>query len=316
MAQLVDLKVGFTCNNNCIHCVISDKFSERDLTLLEIQDIINGYIEQYGTIQLTLTGGEITIRKDFVEIMNFVQQKKSEGLITFVDMQTNARMLHKEDLAKVACSVVDFFLVALHSYNADTHDSITRSKGSFIQTTKALQNLIKFAGRDKIAIQTVINRKNYTQLKQIYSFVNETFGIKECNITFPHPIGVCMSKDVVPSYEEVKPYVNEALSYCLSEGIYPYIEALPFCILNNDRNREYLFEFLKKRDIDVVGYCGEKDGKLNYSELFDEGHRKYATCANCPYTAQCEGVWKEHVEIYPTEDMYKLMHQEAPTDDN
>ena len=94
MAQLVDLKVGFTCNNNCIHCVISDKFSERDLTLLEIQDLINGYIEQYGTIQLTLTGGEITIRKDFLDIMRFVQQKKYEGLITFVDMQTNARMLH------------------------------------------------------------------------------------------------------------------------------------------------------------------------------------------------------------------------------
>ena len=316
MAQLVDLKVGFTCNNNCIHCVISDKFAERDLTLSEIQNIINGYIEQYGVIQLTLTGGEITIRKDFVDIMNFVQQKKSEGLITFVDMQTNARMLYKEELAQIACSVVDFFLVALHSYNSETHDSITRSKGSFTQTTKALQNLVRFAGVDKIAIQTVINRKNYTHLKQIYAFVNETFGIKECNITFPHPIGVCMSKDVVPSYEEVKPYVNEALSYCLGEGIYPYIEALPFCTLDNGTNREYLFEFLKKRDIDVVGYCGEKDGNLNYFELFDEGHRKYASCANCPYNPQCEGVWKEHVEIYPTEDMYNLMHQEVLEDDN
>lgn len=313
MAQLVDLKVGFTCNNNCIHCVISDKFSERDLTLQEIKNIIDGYISQYGTIQLTLTGGEITIRKDFIDIMHFVQQKKSEGLITFVDMQTNARMLHKEELAAVACSVVDFFLVALHSYNAETHDSITRSKGSFSQTTKALSNLIKYSGKEKIAIQTVINRKNHKQLKQIYAFVYETFGIKECNITFPHPIGVCMSKEVVPSYEEVKPYVNEALSYCLSQGIYPYIEALPFCTLNSGENREYLFEFLQKRNIDVVGYCGEKDGKLNYSELFDEGHRKYASCVNCPYNPQCEGVWKEHVEIYPTEDMYNLMNLEVQT---
>lgn len=316
MAQLVDLKVGFTCNNNCIHCVISDKFSERDLTLLEIQDLINGYIEQYGTIQLTLTGGEITIRKDFVDIMRFVQQKKNEGLITFVDMQTNARMLHKEDLAIAACSVVDFFLVALHSYNAETHDNITRSKGSFNQTTQALSNLIQFAGKDKIAIQTVINRKNYTQLKQIYKFVYETFGIKECNITFPHPIGVCMSKDVVPSYQEVRLYVNEALSYCLEQGIYPYIEALPFCTLNEGQNRDYLFEFLKKRDIEVVGYCGEKDGKLNYSELFDEGHRKYATCATCPFNPQCEGVWKEHIEIYPTENMYNLMNQEIFNSDD
>ena len=40
MAQRVDLKVGFSCNNNCIHCVISDKFAERDLTLQEIEDIL------------------------------------------------------------------------------------------------------------------------------------------------------------------------------------------------------------------------------------------------------------------------------------
>ena len=311
MAQLVDLKVGFSCNNNCIHCVVSDKFSERDLNLQEIKDIINNYISDYETIQLTLTGGEITIRNDFADIMAYVQQKKDEGKITFVDMQTNARMLYKDDLARIAAATVDFFLVALHSSHAEIHDSITRSRGSFSQTTAAISNLIKYAGKDKIAIQTVINKKNYTHLKDIYKFVYETFGIKECNITFPHPIGVCMSTDVVPSYEQVKPFVNEALDYCLSNDIFPYIEALPFCVLNKGRNRKYLFEFLRKRNIDVVGYCGEKDGNLNYSELFDEGHRKYTSCQQCPYTSQCEGVWKEHLKIYQNEDMYKLLEGRA-----
>lgn len=311
IAQLVDLKVGFSCNNNCIHCVISDKISEKDLTLSEIKALIDNYISEYGVIQLTLTGGEITIRKDFSDIMDFVRQRKNEGKISFVDMQTNARMLQKEGLAKIACEVVDFFLVALHSNRADVYDSITRAKGSFAQTTSALENIIRFAGKDKIAIQTVINMKNYTHLKDIYQYVYESFGIKECNITFPHPIGVCMSSEVVPSYEQVKPYVNEALNYCLDNGIFPYIEALPFCTLEDGRNREYLFEFLKKRDIDVVGYCGEKDGNINYLELFDEGHRKYASCQSCPYTLQCEGVWKEHLEIYPNEDMYKLMERKG-----
>ena len=311
MAQLVDLKVGFSCNNNCIHCVVSDKFAERDLNLQEIRDLIDSYIDCYGTIQLTLTGGEITIRKDFADIIAYVQQKKDEGKITFVDMQTNARMLYKDDLARIAAATVDFFLVALHSSRAEIHDSITRSKGSFSQTTAAIGNLIKYAGKEKIAIQTVINKKNYTHLKDIYGFVYETFGIKECNITFPHPIGICMSADVVPSYEQVKPFVNEALAYCLSNDIFPYIEALPFCVLEEGTNRKYLFEFLKKRNIDVVGYCGERDGKLNYSELFDEGHRKYISCQQCPYTVQCEGVWKEHLEIYPNEDMYNLMEKKV-----
>lgn len=309
MAQLVDLKVGFTCNNNCIHCVISDKLSEKDLTLDEIKEIIDNYINEYNEIQLTLTGGEITLRKDFLDIMKFVQKRKKEGKITFVDMQTNARMLYKEELARSACEVIDFFLIALHSHLPEVHDSITRSMGSFEQTTAAISNLIRFGCLKKIAIQTVINKKNYMHLKSIYRFVYEKFGIKECNITFPHPIGVCMSSDVVPSYAEVRPFVNEALHYCLKNGIAPYIEALPFCTFNEGDNREYLSTFLNKRNIDVVGYCGKTDGNLNYLELFDEGHRKYPSCAKCPYTSRCEGVWKEHAEIYPNENMLALMNK-------
>lgn len=305
MSQLVDLKVGFSCNNNCIHCVISDKISEKDLELNEIKKIIDEYITSYGSIQLTLTGGEITIRKDFLNIINYVQQKKEEGSITFVDMQTNGRMLSNQSIAEQVVKTVDFFLIALHSFDENIHDSITRAKGSFSQTNKAIENIIKYASKEKIAIQTVINKSNVTHLKNIYKFIYETYGISECNITFPHPIGIC-DGNVVPSYKEGQKYINEALEYCLENSIYPYIEAIPFCVLSQGANRDYLFEFLKKRDIDVVGYCGENDGKLNYLELFDEGHTKYECCKQCIYNAQCEGVWKEHKIIYPNEKMYDL----------
>lgn len=310
MSQLVDLKVGFSCNNKCIHCVVSDKFSERDLNLLEIKEIINNYIDKYGTIQLTLTGGEITNREDFFDILDYVQQKKDEGSITFVDMQTNARKLYKDDSAYKASKTIDFFLIALHSNQEDVHNSITRRKDSFSQTIAAISNLIKYGCKDKIAIQTVINKKNYNHIKDIYKFIYESFGIKECNIIFPHPIGICMSSDVVPSYSEVKPFVNEALKYCLENDIFPYIEAIPFCVLEEGCNREYLFEFLKKRNIDVVGYCGEKDGNINYFELFDEGHSKYSSCSKCSFNDMCEGIWKEHKLIYPNEDMYGLLSNE------
>lgn len=311
MAQIVDLKVGFSCNNNCIHCVVSDKVAEADLTFQRIKNVIEEYIMEYGKIQLTLTGGEISIRKDLPDIMAYILERKKDGVITFVDMQTNARMLCKQELARITAEVVDFFLVALHSNRANIHDSITRSTGSFLQTTTAISNIIKFAGKDKIAIQTVINKKNYTHLKDIYAYIFEVFGIKECNITFPHPIGVCLSDEVVPTYKQVQPFVNDALTYCLQNNIFPYIEALPFCVFYNGLNREYLFKFLQKRNLNVVGFCGEKDGKLNYSEIFDEGHQKYTTCKYCQYTSYCEGIWKEYLTIYPADDMISLMEKET-----
>ena len=78
MAQLIDLKVGFSCNNRCIHCVVSDKYSEKNLSLEEIKRLIEYYISQYGSIKLTLTGGEVTIRKDYCQLMQFVELKKDQ----------------------------------------------------------------------------------------------------------------------------------------------------------------------------------------------------------------------------------------------
>lgn len=306
MCQLVDLKVGFSCNNKCTHCVISDKKHEKDLTLEEIKGIVEEFIEDYGKIQLTLTGGEISIRKDYCEIMEYIRNKKKSGLITFVDMQTNGRMLSNENLLNETIDVVDFFLVALHSNLENIHDDITCSPNSFKQTTLALSKMVEKINPNRIAIQTVINKKNYMSLKNIYKFVYEKFGIKECNITFPHPIGTCFSRNVVPTYKEVQPFINEALDYCLSQDIFPYIEALPFCIFF-ENERKYLFEFLKKRDLNVVGFGGEKDGKINYKDVFDDGHVKYDSCKKCPYTYMCEGVWKEYKLLYPQDDLFNLL---------
>ena len=306
MAQLIDLKVGFSCNNNCIHCVISDKTKEKDLSLDQIKELVNGYIQQYGEIQLTLTGGEVTIRKDFVQLMEFIKEKKDEGKIVFADMQTNARMLSHDDRALAAAEVMDFFLVAIHSSIPEVHDTITGAKGSFEQTKQAIFNLKKFAGSDKIATQTVINQKNIGHLPDIYRFIIDELGLTECNITFPHPIGVCLSDKIVPTYDYAQKFINESLDFCLSRNVQPYIEAIPFCVWNPGTNRQYAIDFLNRRNIDVIGYGGEKDGTVDYASLFDEGHRKYTTCQKCPFFNECEGVWKEHLLIYPNEDMYKL----------
>lgn len=306
MSQWVDLKVGFSCNNHCIHCVVSDKNSDENLSFEKVKAILQEYIDIYGTIQLTLTGGEITIRRDFPQIMDYISGLKAAGKVEFVDMQTNARMLANDSLVESTAGVVDFFLVALHSSRAEVHDDITQAPGSFMQTTCAIQNISCKLGLDKIAIQTVINRKNYTGLKNICSFIFEQYGIKEFNITFPHPIGDCYSTEVVPTYQEVQPYVNEALEYCFSKGILPYIEALPYCIFRKNF-RQYALEFYQRRSIHVVGYAGEQDGKLDYLELAPTGHAKYSSCNKCSLTTQCEGVWSEHIELYPYEDLLALM---------
>jgi MoaA/NifB/PqqE/SkfB family radical SAM enzyme len=305
MAQIVDLKVGFSCNNECIHCVVSDKRSENDLSFEAIKSLIEDYILSYSQISLTLTGGEITYREDYGKIMQFVKRKKDEGFITFVDLQTNGRKLSNEKVLEETVNVVDFYLIALHSSNPDIHNYITSSPVSFNETTLALSKLITKVNVNSIAIQTVISKKNYTGLKDVYKFVHEHYGIMECNITFPHPLGTAFDIEITPTYSEIKDSVNAALKYCLENGISPYLEALPFCIFEK-RYQEYALETYKKRNQNVVGYGGEKDGQIDYKKASEEGYSKYDTCKRCVFDHICVGVWKEYKLLYPLDDLHQL----------
>lgn len=87
---------------------------------------------------------------------------------------------------------------------------------------------------------------NIGHLPDVYKFIVEDLGLSECNITFPHPIGVCLSDKIVPTYEYAQFFINESLDYCLKHNIQPYIEAIPFCVWNPGMNRQYAIEFLKK----------------------------------------------------------------------
>lgn len=308
MSQLVDLKVGFSCNNKCIHCVVSDKRAESDLSFEAIKELIENYITNYSQISLTLTGGEITYRTDYDKIMRFVKEKKDEGFIKFVDIQTNGRMLSNDKVLEETINVVDFYLIALHSNDTKIHDCITCSPGSFNDTTLALSKLATKVNINTIAIQTIITRKNYKGLKYIYKFIHDQYGIMECNITFPHPLGVAYNTRITPTYSEIKNSVNDALKYCLEKGIKPYLEALPYCIFE-EKLQPYVIEAYKKRNQNVVGYGGEKDGHIDYQDVAEEGHAKYSTCKKCVFDNICVGVWKEYKQLYPLDDMHHLLNK-------
>jgi len=305
MAQLVDLKVGFTCNNRCIHCVVSDKKDECDLPFESIKQLVEDYIARYSKISLTLTGGEITYRDDYDRVMRFVRAKKEAGSIAFVDMQTNGRLLANDEILNETIGVVDFFLIALHGSTAEIHDQVTTCPGSYCETVLGLSKLVSHMQKDSVAIQTVLNKKNYRDLRNIYRFAYETYGIVEYNITFPHPLGTAYDTEVTPTYAEVKNSVNDALGYCLENNMSPYLEALPYCVFDS-RFHPYVSAAYERINHNVVGYGGERDGHLDYQEALADSHVKYDSCRSCSFTSSCEGVWREYRQLYPLDDMYRL----------
>ena len=67
----VDIKTGFLCNNNCKFCVQAGSKCEGNRSFEEIENNLKECRERCD--QVVLTGGEVTIRKDFFEIVKLAK---------------------------------------------------------------------------------------------------------------------------------------------------------------------------------------------------------------------------------------------------
>ena len=75
------IEVTQRCNNKCLHCYNNLAAGNRDarekeLTLAEHCRIID-QIAGFGCLWLLLTGGEIFLRRDFLDIYTYAKQKLS-----------------------------------------------------------------------------------------------------------------------------------------------------------------------------------------------------------------------------------------------
>lgn len=300
MYELIDLKVGSSCNNKCVHCCAANDTRDKNLSLSKIKNRINEFIDLHKSIDLTLTGGEISMRRDFIEIMRYIEHHKKLGNIREIHLQTNGRKLSDADKLESTIGVVDYYLIALHGPNSEIHDKITDVKGSFDETTSAFKQLINRVKVEQIAVQTVISRLNYKYLVDTYKFAHEELGVREFNLTFPHPMGGAFDKAITPTYIDVEPYINAAMHYFSIKGIKPLPEALPLCVFE-EKYRKYISSVNDTRFIGAVGY--DQDGNfLDYLELSKDAHSKYRKCESCLVNNKCEGIWNEYVELYPNED--------------
>ena len=158
-----DLKTGFTCNNNCVHCVVTDKKNTKDLSTDDIKKIIDTVSADF---IIGFTGGEATIRSDFIELLQYA---KDTGHSTA--LQTNGTQFADWDFAVDVSKHLDHVLIAIHSHVPEIHNSIVRSEGMYEKTIEGFKNIIKL--RIDCSTQTVISKLNIKHLLETYDFIQK-----------------------------------------------------------------------------------------------------------------------------------------------
>jgi len=297
--KIFDLKVGFECNNDCIHCVISDKLHHPKLSLNEIKNIIDNHLD---VDQFIITGGEPTIRKDIIDIVKYIHDKNK--LIT---LQTNGRMLSNINFAKEIEPYINIFLIAIHSSVESYHNIISGTK-SFNETINGLKNIYNI-DKNKVITQTVISKLNGYLLYNTYNFIQNKFPGVKMNMTFPHQMGNAKKNSIlIPKYSDIKYEINK----CLKDfGELISTEAIPLCYINPFINKiTYSENIVYDNGINISGYDKSIGGEVGeYSNYILQDKIKSEKCNKCFYNNKCVGVWKEYKEISNDLDLIPIQKE-------
>lgn len=286
--ERVDVKTGFVCNNKCRFCVQGDKrFVHGNKSTDEVKATLTAARQDADSI--VFTGGEVTIRDDFLELVAFA---RSLGF-RIIQIQTNGRMLsYKKFCEQTIEAGANEFSPALHGHTPELHDFLTQAKGAFKQTVQSIRNL-KELGQPVIT-NTVITRSNYRHLPEIAKILTG-LRVDQYQFAFVHPTGTVESyySSVVPRMTFIEPFVKKGLRVGQKRGILALTEAIPYCFMKG-------FErYVAEQYIPRTKIFDAKFVLDDYTEFrLTEGKAHGPQCIECTWFSVCEGPWREYPQVY------------------
>ncbi len=299
-----DIKLGYSCNNDCVHCVISD---HRNLVFARglPEDIPEEKYRQELKDSRTranavvFTGGEPTIRKELLDLVAYARDLGYK-----ISMQTNGRRLSRMDFAQALCGIVRMnYTIALHGPRPEIHDAVTRAPGSFYETVQGIRNVLELSGNSNtLSGKLVISKINAPHLTDTIRFM-ENLGLKSVSLTFPHACGNARKNfyDVVPRYRDIREEVINAIYFCLTRGITVKTEALMFCHIPGAEFVVGELEMIDAEYSELKQYG--MDDVVNWQTMRPEIKKKSPFCKYCRYDKICEGPWMEYPDYYDFDDL-------------
>jgi radical SAM protein with 4Fe4S-binding SPASM domain len=130
----VQVDLTYRCNERCVHCYL-DHEDHGEMTTGEITNLFD-QLADAGVFFLTLSGGEILMRKDFFEILEHARAR------TFsVKLKTNAVMIRKQEAERIRSLGVQSVQISIYSHRPEVHDAITKIPGSLERSVRAIRFL-------------------------------------------------------------------------------------------------------------------------------------------------------------------------------
>ncbi len=179
------LELTMRCNENCIHCGSRcGEIKSEELSLDTYKAFLDKVKFDFGTKDkmLCITGGEPLLRKDFFEIMNYVNRLGFSW-----GMTSNGTLIDKICACKLRETGMCTVSISIDGL-PKTHDEFRRSPGGYERAMRGLNCLIEEGGFKAIQVTTVITHRSIKELDALYEIFNE-LDIDSWRVIGIEPIG-------------------------------------------------------------------------------------------------------------------------------
>ncbi len=152
-------EITYRCNHLCTFCYNSPT-GQRELSTPNIFEILRK-ISDFGVLYLTLTGGEPLCHRDFFSIAGEVRR-----LGMALRIYSNGYLMSDPKVLEKILALTPLEVeISLHGARPESHEALTKIKGSFRKTVRAIEMLAE-AGQ-KVNLKCPITRLNQDELFQV-----------------------------------------------------------------------------------------------------------------------------------------------------
>jgi len=160
----VSIELTHHCNFRCRHCYIPDFKAPDRLTTERILTLLDELVEM-GTLGLTLTGGELLLRPDWLLIA-----RRARRLGFALRLFTNGALID-EDTAAAIQGLNAVVEISLHALRGEVFEKITGRKGSFEKTLAAIERLRERGV--EVVLKTTLQIENRAELAAVAAYAAE-----------------------------------------------------------------------------------------------------------------------------------------------
>jgi len=160
----VQLDLTYRCNERCVHCYL-DHDDHGEMNTAEIKELLD-QMAAAGVFFLTISGGEILMRRDFFEIVEHARR-----LMFCVKLKTNAVMIHESEADRIQGLAPESVQISVYSHRSEVHDAITKLPGSLKKSLAGARLLVERGV--KVIFANVVMRDTFDDYAGVRALADE-----------------------------------------------------------------------------------------------------------------------------------------------